>query len=162
MDEEQLQIKHSIGEKSEEFKNIFLEQMPPKQSPIKSVVIDSRTNPFEERGNDIIQLEDPSHGHEEESQDDRVEHEGELWDKHVQELLLASPFITKETKQDRKGPICPTISDTNMTESHNLERLMEQIGRSQGLDDNEAEFDGADSEDNENLGLLTEQMVYLV
>ncbi|PKI75228.1 hypothetical protein CRG98_004379 [Punica granatum] len=67
MDEEQLQIKHSIGEKSEEFKNVFLEEMPPEQSPIKSVVIDSRTNPFEERGNDMIQLEDPSHGHEKES-----------------------------------------------------------------------------------------------
>ncbi|PKI78849.1 hypothetical protein CRG98_000710 [Punica granatum] len=83
MDEEQLQIKHSMGEKSEEFKNVFLEQMPPEQSPIKSVVINSRTNPFEERGNDMIQLEDPSHGLEEESQDDRVWHEGEFWDKHM-------------------------------------------------------------------------------
>ncbi|OWM90187.1 hypothetical protein CDL15_Pgr006508 [Punica granatum] len=83
MDEKQLQIKHSFGEKSEEFKNVFLEEMPLEQLPIKSVVIDSRTNPFEERGNDMIQLEDPSHGLEEESQDDRVRHEGELWDKHV-------------------------------------------------------------------------------
>ncbi|OWM76686.1 hypothetical protein CDL15_Pgr009251 [Punica granatum] len=83
MDEEQLQIKHSIGEKNEEFKNVFLEQMPSEQSPIKMVVIDSRTNPFEEKGNDIIQLEDPSHELEEKSQDDRVEHEGELWTKHV-------------------------------------------------------------------------------
>ncbi|OWM76852.1 hypothetical protein CDL15_Pgr015111 [Punica granatum] len=31
----------------------------------------------------MIQLEDPLYGHEEESQDDRVGHEGELWDKHV-------------------------------------------------------------------------------
>ncbi|OWM89105.1 hypothetical protein CDL15_Pgr026268 [Punica granatum] len=31
----------------------------------------------------MIQLEDLSHEHEEESQDDRVRHEGELWDKHV-------------------------------------------------------------------------------
>ncbi|PKI66834.1 hypothetical protein CRG98_012840 [Punica granatum] len=31
----------------------------------------------------MIQLEDPSHGLEEESQDDMVGHEGELWDKHV-------------------------------------------------------------------------------
>ncbi|PKI42216.1 hypothetical protein CRG98_037396 [Punica granatum] len=83
MDEEQLQSKHSFGEKSEEFKNVFLEQMPLEQSPIKLVVIDSRTNPFEERGNDMIQLEDPSFGLEEESQDDRAGHEGELWDKHV-------------------------------------------------------------------------------
>ncbi|PKI41632.1 hypothetical protein CRG98_037939 [Punica granatum] len=83
MDEKQLQIKRSIGEKSDEFKNVFLEQMPPEQSPIKSVVIDSRTNPLEERGNDMIQLEDPSHGLKEESQDDRVGHEGELCDNHV-------------------------------------------------------------------------------
>ncbi|PKI78183.1 hypothetical protein CRG98_001418 [Punica granatum] len=33
---------------------------------------------------DMIQLEDHSHGLEEESQDDRVRHKGELWDKHVQ------------------------------------------------------------------------------
>ncbi|OWM91512.1 hypothetical protein CDL15_Pgr012303 [Punica granatum] len=32
----------------------------------------------------MIQLEDPSHGLEEESQDDRVWYEDELWDKHVQ------------------------------------------------------------------------------
>ncbi|OWM87090.1 hypothetical protein CDL15_Pgr026329 [Punica granatum] len=32
---------------------------------------------------DMIQLEDPSHGHEEKSQDDKVGQEGELWDKHV-------------------------------------------------------------------------------
>ncbi|OWM76871.1 hypothetical protein CDL15_Pgr010258 [Punica granatum] len=83
MEEEQLQIKWPIGEKSEEFKNVFLEQMPPKKSPIKSVVIDSMTNLFEKRGNGMIQLEDPSHGLEEESQDDGVWHEGELWDKHV-------------------------------------------------------------------------------
>ncbi|OWM90796.1 hypothetical protein CDL15_Pgr011556 [Punica granatum] len=83
MEEEQLQIKRPIGEKSEEFKNVFLEQMPPEKSPIKSVVIDSSTNLFEERGNDIIQLENPLHELEEESQDDRVRHEGELWDKHV-------------------------------------------------------------------------------
>ncbi|PKI47864.1 hypothetical protein CRG98_031738 [Punica granatum] len=70
MEEEQLQIKWPIGEKSEEFKNVFLEQMPPKKSPIKSVVIDSMTNLFEKRGNGMIQLEDPSHGLEEESQDD--------------------------------------------------------------------------------------------
>ncbi|PKI38842.1 hypothetical protein CRG98_040770 [Punica granatum] len=70
MEEEQLQIKRPIGEKSEEFKNVFLEQMPPKKSPIKLVVIDSRTHLFEERGNDMIQLEEPSHGLEEESQDD--------------------------------------------------------------------------------------------
>ncbi|PKI49196.1 hypothetical protein CRG98_030414 [Punica granatum] len=62
-EEEQLQIKRPIGEKSEEFKNVFLEQMPPEKSPIKLVVIDSRTNLFEERGNDMIQLEDHSHGH---------------------------------------------------------------------------------------------------
>ncbi|OWM79909.1 hypothetical protein CDL15_Pgr001552 [Punica granatum] len=31
----------------------------------------------------MTQLEDPLHGLEEESQDDRVGHEGELWDKHV-------------------------------------------------------------------------------
>ncbi|OWM76740.1 hypothetical protein CDL15_Pgr004952 [Punica granatum] len=31
---------------------------------------------------DMIQLEDHSHGLEEESQDDRVRHKGELWDKH--------------------------------------------------------------------------------
>ncbi|OWM82718.1 hypothetical protein CDL15_Pgr014206 [Punica granatum] len=31
----------------------------------------------------MIQLEDPLQGHEEESQDDRVGHEGEFWDKHV-------------------------------------------------------------------------------
>ncbi|PKI78182.1 hypothetical protein CRG98_001417 [Punica granatum] len=84
MEEEQVQIKRPIDEKSEEFKNVFLEQMPPEKSPIKSVVIDSRTNLFEETGNDMIQLEDPSHGLEEESQDDGVRHEGELWDKHVQ------------------------------------------------------------------------------
>ncbi|PKI66157.1 hypothetical protein CRG98_013455 [Punica granatum] len=83
IDKEQLQIKHSIGEKSKEFKNVFLEQMLPEQSPIKSVVIDLRTNPFEEMGSDMIELEDPSHGHEEESQDDRVGHKGELWDKHM-------------------------------------------------------------------------------
>ncbi|PKI69375.1 hypothetical protein CRG98_010173 [Punica granatum] len=97
--EEQFQIKRSIGEKSEEFKNVFLEQMSPEQSPIKSVVIgeyqvsstlnvsnlspfdvgaNSRTNPFEERENYMIQLEDPSHGHEEGSQDDRIGHEVEL------------------------------------------------------------------------------------
>ncbi|OWM91511.1 hypothetical protein CDL15_Pgr012302 [Punica granatum] len=29
MEEEQLQIKRPIGQKSEEFKNVFLEQMPP-------------------------------------------------------------------------------------------------------------------------------------
>ncbi|OWM89160.1 hypothetical protein CDL15_Pgr026323 [Punica granatum] len=83
MEKEQLQIKHFIGEKSEEFKNVFLEQMPPEQSPIKSVAIDSRMNPFEERRNDMIHLEDPLQGHEEESQDNRVGHEGELLDKHV-------------------------------------------------------------------------------
>ncbi|OWM66900.1 hypothetical protein CDL15_Pgr018389 [Punica granatum] len=32
---------------------------------------------------DMIQLQDPSQGHEEEFQDDRVGHEGELWDKQV-------------------------------------------------------------------------------
>ncbi|PKI58143.1 hypothetical protein CRG98_021473 [Punica granatum] len=83
MDEEQLQIKHSIGKKCEEFKIVFLELMPLEQSPIKSVVIDSRTNPFEEKGNDMIQLEVPSQWHDEESQDHRAGHEGDLWDKHM-------------------------------------------------------------------------------
>ncbi|PKI79457.1 hypothetical protein CRG98_000148 [Punica granatum] len=72
MEEEQLQIKRPIGEKSEEFKNVFLEQMPPEKSPIKLVVIDSRTNLFEERGNDMIQLEDPSHGHVEAFHEDGI------------------------------------------------------------------------------------------
>ncbi|PKI54079.1 hypothetical protein CRG98_025522 [Punica granatum] len=81
MDEEQLQIKRSICEKSEEFNNVFLEQMPREQSPIKPVVIDSRTNLFEERGNNMIQLDDTSHGHEEGSQDDEVRRESELWNK---------------------------------------------------------------------------------
>ncbi|PKI34773.1 hypothetical protein CRG98_044840 [Punica granatum] len=80
MDEEQFQIKRSIGEKSEEFKNVFLEQMSPKQSLIKSVVIGRI---LEERENDMIPLEDPSHGHEEVTHNDRVKHEGELWDKRV-------------------------------------------------------------------------------
>ncbi|PKI68886.1 hypothetical protein CRG98_010741 [Punica granatum] len=82
-EEEQLQIKRPIGEKSEEFKNVFLEQMPPETSIIKLVVIDSRTNLFEERGNDMIQLEDPSHRHVEAFQDDGVWHEVEHWDMHV-------------------------------------------------------------------------------
>ncbi|OWM86290.1 heat stress transcription factor A-8 [Punica granatum] len=77
------------------------------------------------------------------------------------ELLLASPFITEETERGKKGPTGPTICDTNMTESHSFEQLMEQIGRSQGLDGNEAEFDGADSEDNETMDSLTEQMEHL-
>ncbi|OWM83144.1 hypothetical protein CDL15_Pgr011826 [Punica granatum] len=70
MEEEQLQIKRPIGKKSKEFKNVFLEQMPLEKSPIMSVVIDSRTNLFEKRGNDVIQLEDPSHGHTKAFQDD--------------------------------------------------------------------------------------------
>ncbi|PKI61847.1 hypothetical protein CRG98_017745 [Punica granatum] len=70
MEEEQLQIKRPIGLKSEEFENVFLEQMPLEKSPIMSVVIDSRTNLFEKRGNDVIQLEDPSHGHTKAFQDD--------------------------------------------------------------------------------------------
>ncbi|PKI44135.1 hypothetical protein CRG98_035479 [Punica granatum] len=49
-----------------EFKDGFLEQMPPKQPPIKRIeyqiddnsykldLLDSRTNSFEERGNDMI------------------------------------------------------------------------------------------------------------
>ncbi|OWM86451.1 hypothetical protein CDL15_Pgr021538 [Punica granatum] len=77
MEEEQLQIKRPIDGKSEEFKNVFLEQMPTEKSPIKLVVIDSRTNLFEKRGNDMIQLEDPSHGHVEAFQDDGVWHEVE-------------------------------------------------------------------------------------
>ncbi|OWM64343.1 hypothetical protein CDL15_Pgr009266 [Punica granatum] len=35
------------------------------------------------RHHDMIQLEDPLRGLEEESQDDGVRYEGELWDKHV-------------------------------------------------------------------------------
>ncbi|PKI60948.1 hypothetical protein CRG98_018654 [Punica granatum] len=38
---------------------------------------------------DMIQLEDLSHGLEEESQDDRVGHEGELWDNHRGQYSLS-------------------------------------------------------------------------
>ncbi|PKI76489.1 hypothetical protein CRG98_003122 [Punica granatum] len=42
-----------------------------------------RKNIFHTRCYIKDKLEDPSHGHEEKSQDDKVGHEGDLWDKHV-------------------------------------------------------------------------------
>lgn len=69
--------------------------------------------------------------------------------------LLESPF--KETKQDGKGPIGPTISNTNSVQSHDFELLMEQIRKSCGLVDNQPEFEGTDLEDDENLDILKEE-----
>ncbi|PKI61369.1 hypothetical protein CRG98_018217 [Punica granatum] len=47
-----------------------------------------------------MHLEDPSHGLEEESQDDRVGHEGELWDMHLED---PSHGLEEESQDDRVG-----------------------------------------------------------